>query len=92
MAGNSVEFSELATAGLKRLSLRRGLEFPENQVTNTLRYVLLRDPTALPFEPCDAWPERSFFVTKLYAGTDIRVLVERTDDRYIVWSLDSPHG
>jgi hypothetical protein len=90
MAADSVEFAELATAGLKRLSQSRGLEFPENQVTNMLRYVLLRDPTALPFERCDAWPGRSFFVAKLYAGVEIRVLVERTGDGYIVWSLDAP--
>lgn len=90
MAATSVEFAELATAGLKRLSLRRGLEFPENQITSRLRYILSRDPTALPFEPCKAWPGRSFFVAKLYAGTEVRVLVEQTGGGYIVWRLDSP--
>ena len=87
MANYRVEFSEIAMAGLNRLSIRLGLEFPENQLTSMLRYMLTRDPTTLGLERCHAWPDRKFFIAKVYAKINVRVLIEITDDVSIIWNL-----
>lgn len=83
----NVEFAEIAETALRRLSDRFGWEFPDNQVRARLRFTLSRDPSELGLERCPAWEGRSIFVSKVYAKIEIRILIEVTEDRVIVWSL-----
>ena len=82
-----VVFAEFGEAGLKSISRRIGLEFPENQIRMRLRYSLARDASDLGLEPIDVWPDREFYVGRIYAGLHVRILVELSEDRATVWSI-----